>query len=421
MSNTKLSSQHLLVKSIIGNLPAGSPLQAMRKQASEDLNSVIFPTLRDEAWKYTRVSGLLRKSFTPSHEAPKAFSENIESLLENQSVLTFSNGFYNDQLSAPNLESARPLSSVAEKEIPENMPDSIAGEQDAFGVLNKAGFTDGALIKVGKNKQEEKPLYLVHTSTGNETGITVRHYLHLEEGAAATVVLLFNGEGLSFSNVLTSVEVGRNAQLTLIAYHLDGAEANTINSIYTVQHADSRLHTGSFVLGGKLVRQNVLARVAGSNCDTQINGAAVLNAKQQADFRVVLDHEEPNCTSNQVFKNVMSHKATGVFNGKIYVRPDAQQINAFQSNQNILLSDDANAYARPQLEIYADDVKCSHGSTTGQLNEEAVFYLMSRGIAKREAEKMLISAFTNDALSVVADENLREHIAGQIHQKGELL
>ena len=155
----------------------------------------------------------------------------------------------------------------------------------------------------------------------------------------------------------------------------------------------------------------------GQNAETTANGTYILNGKQVADHRLILDHKAAHCNSNQTFKGVMGDKSSGIFNGKIYVREDSQIINAFQSNRNILLSDDANAYSRPQLEIYADDVKCSHGSTIGQLDEEALFYLMARGIRRIEAEKLLVSAFTADAIENISFEPFKEVVLNAVAEK----
>ena len=181
------------------------------------------------------------------------------------------------------------------------------------------------------------------------------------------------------------------------------------------------MNLGAYIFGGKMIRKNFYVTVLGQNCETTANGAYILNNKQIADYRIIVDHKAANCNSNQTFKGVMSDKATGIFNGKIYVRKDSQIINAFQTNRNILLSDDANAYSRPQLEIYADDVKCSHGSTIGQLDDEALFYMMARGIRKTEAEKLLVSAFTSDAIDNIHFEPFKEVVLEAIANKSEKL
>lgn len=411
-----------LASSILANTPALVGFEAMRSAAIDGLNQVAFPTLRAEVWKYTKVSGLLKKEFVAPAAANASLSQETTELTQNQTRLVFVNGLFNAELSnftsSENVHiSTLSANGIAAQEV-SNFDTNWEGEQEAFTLLNEASFTDGVLIKVAKNHKAEAPIFIVHTTTGDNVSATTRNFFEVAQGAEATVVNLYeNEEGVSFTNVFNGINVAENAHAHWFDYHQNAAEANVVATTIANQQANSNLNVGSYLFEGKLIRKNIYVNVLGQNANTTVNGSYILNDKQVGDHRVILDHKAAHCESNQMFKGVVSGKATGVFNGKIYVRKDSQIINAFQNNRNILLSDDANVYSRPQLEIYADDVKCSHGSTTGQLDQEALFYLMARGIRRIEAEKLLVQAFTADAIENVEYEPLADLISNAIANK----
>ena len=195
---------------------------------------------------------------------------------------------------------------------------------------------------------------------------------------------------------------------------------NLINTTQVAQQRDSRFAIHTISLEGKILRNNLNISVQGENCETVLNGVYLTHDSQHFDNHTYVDHIAPNCHSSENYKGVMDDKSTAVFNGKVMVQPNAQKINAFQSNQNILLSDDATINSKPELEIYADDVQCSHGSTTGQLDEEAIFYLRSRGVSEISAKKMMIRAFVFDILEQISLESFKEHVEGLIEEKFEL-
>jgi len=392
----------------------------------KNLQSTPFPSLRDEYWKYTKVSGLLKKEFKATPATGISLSESTLELVGTNPRIVFVNGFINADLSVlPTDEnvSVACLSSdkITEKEVA-NFPTNWENEQEAFTLLNQSSFTDGAIISIAKNAVITDSIYLIHITTGENVSVSQRNYVQVNQGAEATFINVFEGDNeVSFSNHFNSILVGENAKINWFDYHQDGENAQSITTTIAHQDANSHVSIGAYIFGGKMIRKNFYATVLGQNCETTVNGAYILNNKQISDYRVIVDHKAANCNSNQTFKGVMSDKATGVFNGKIYVRKDSQIINAFQTNRNILLSDDANAYSRPQLEIYADDVKCSHGSTIGQLDNDALFYMMARGIRKIEAEKLLVSAFTADSIGNINDENFKEFVLEAVATKSEKL
>ena len=353
-------------------------------------------------------------------------SESTLELVGTNPRIVFVNGFINADLSVLPTDENVSIACLSSDKITEkdvvNFPTKWENEQEAFTLLNQSSFTDGAFISVVKNAVITESIYLIHITTSENVSVSQRNYVQVSQGAEATFINLFEGDNeVSFSNHFNSILVGENAKINWFDYHQDGENAQSITTTIAHQDANSHVNIGAYIFGGKMIRKNFYATVLGQNCETTVNGAYILNNKQISDYRVIVDHKAANCNSNQTFKGVMSDKATGVFNGKIYVRKDSQIINAFQTNRNILLSDDANAYSRPQLEIYADDVKCSHGSTIGQLDNDALFYMMARGIRKTEAEKLLVSAFTADSIGNINDENFKEFVLEAVATKSEKL
>ncbi len=392
----------------------------------KDLQITPFPSLRGEYWKYTRVSGLLKKEFKSAKAEINTLSESTLELIENHPRIVFVNGYINPALSILPTDNNISIACLSSDKVTENnlsdFPTSWENELEAFTLLNQSSFTDGAFIEVAKNAKIESPVYIIHMTTGENVSVAHRNYIKVNEGAEATFINLFEGDNeVSFSNHFNSILVGENANFNWFDYHQDGEKAQSITTTIAHQNANSNVNIGAYIFGGKMVRKNMYVTVLGENCETTANGTYILNNKQIADYRVIVDHKAAHCNSNQTFKGVMSDKATGVFNGKIYVRKDSQIINAFQTNRNILLSDDANAYSRPQLEIYADDVKCSHGSTIGQLDDDALFYMMARGIRKTEAEKLLVSAFTADAVANVNIASFKDVVLEAVADKSAKL
>ncbi len=213
-----------------------------------------------------------------------------------------------------------------------------------------------------------------------------------------------------FSNVVTEIEVAENAHLDIDKLQLENETALQIASEYVTQARDSHFDINTITLNGLLVRNGLNIAVDGQNCETHLNGMYLTKDNQHVDNHTIVDHLQPNCESFELYKGVMNDKSTGVFNGKVFVRKDAQKINAYQSNGNVLLSDNATINSKPELEIYADDVKCSHGSTTGQLDEEAIYYLRTRGISAKAAREMLIAAFVGDVLEKIINEEVLSFI-----------
>jgi len=257
----------------------------------------------------------------------------------------------------------------------------------------------------------DKTIEIIHVQTGSDVIGSVFHNIHSDRHSEAKVVMTFHSLEAHncFVNVKTFISIEDGAHLSMTKVQTECNQNYHIASENVNQAQNSNFTINTITLGGELVRNNLNISVNGQNCETNLNSAYILKDNQHVDNHTLVDHRVPNCVSNELYKGVIDGKATAVFNGKVFVRKDAQKINAFQSNGNVLLSDSASVNSKPELEIYADDVKCSHGSTTGQLDEKAVFYLRSRGLSEKQAREMLVQAFVGDVLEQL-DEPIRDFV-----------
>lgn len=360
-----------------------------------------FPTTRTEAWKYTRVQKIANKNF----KFDKTEWSNIDDLVieENAYRFVFVNGCFNEQLSSDEFEDGLNISLISsEEEINSNFKPVT----DVFQALNVLHAQDGIKIAIDRKKQVEKSIEIIHVLTGEHNLANLRHQFHIEESANANINLSFYAKDAEacFSNIITEVEVGENAHLTINKLQYESEACYHISNEQVEQAKNATFTINTITLNGGLVRNNLVIDVNGENGNTHLNGAYLLLNEQHVDNHTTVDHKVAHCESNELYKGVMNDKSTAVFNGKVFVRKDAQKINAFQSNGNVLLSDNATINSKPELEIYADDVKCSHGSTTGQLDEEAIFYLRARGISEKAAKQLMVSAFIGDVLEKIENE-----------------
>lgn len=385
-------------------------LTSLRKEARQALNRMDFPTTRVEDWKYTRTSRITNKIFSqqPANLGVEAYK--IENLTCHK--LVFVNGYFDANASAIledeglSIEGIETLDETAYAELLEDT------EENVFSLMNKAYSTGGVSIRLGKNKKANYPIHLLHVMTGTNAVANTRHFIEVEQGGELYVITSFNSSGASdcLNNVVMEGLVGENAGLTIDKLQTEEQTVFNITKENFVQDPSSRFLMNTITTGGLLVRNGVNILVEGTNCHTEINGVYLGRAKQHLDNHTFIDHLFEHCTSSETYKGVMDDSSTGVFNGKVIVRQDAQKIEAYQSNGNILLSEKATVNSKPELEIYADDVRCSHGSTTGQLDEDALFYLQARGINKKSAQKLLVAAFVGEVLDKVTHESTRAHI-----------
>ncbi len=386
-----------------------------RNLAENVLETISVPTTRVEAWKYTRLAKLSKKVFKQN----VVTIESISSYLIDKDAfsLVFVNGEFSSVLS-----STEPIDNVEIKDFASlrEVPSSLSKmDGEIFNAMNTAFLSGGVQIEIEANAIIEKPIQIIHVIKDDASISNFRIDVKIGKSSQANVHIGYfseNGED-KFSNVNCSFEVGENANLTVNKVQYEDESTFHISTEEVRQDRNSVFTLNTVTLNGMLVRNNVHVEVNGENCISNLNGTYLLKNKQHVDNHTVVDHKVPHCESHELYKGVMDDKSTAVFNGKVYVRPDAQKINAFQSNGNVLLSDEATVNSKPELEIYADDVKCSHGSTTGQLDEEAIFYLQARGISKKSANQLLVAAFVGDVLNKIESENFRLFINGILKER----
>jgi Fe-S cluster assembly protein SufD len=385
--------------------------EQLRQNAREVIENLDFPTTRTEAWKYTRVAKI--KNAVLSVGKPVAVSSDFG--LDAASLkFVFVNGHFAKELSSssyPDGVKILALSAMDKEEV-EVLGASTPLENELFNAINTAYATDGLYVHVSAKMQIEPVIEIIHISTGDGVLNNIRHSITAEAFSEVKLVQHFvseKGEG-SFTNVYTEVNVAKNAKVVIDKLQEENDSTFHIATEQVAQGQDSNFTINTITLNGALVRNNLNIDVNGQNCETHLNGAYILNGNQHVDNHTIVDHKVAHCESNELYKGVIDGKATAVFNGKVFVRKDAQKINAFQSNGNVLLSDDATVNSKPELEIYADDVKCSHGSTTGQLDEEAVFYLRARGLSEASARQLMVGAFVGEVFEKIENEAVVERI-----------
>ncbi|MGJ8661925.1 MAG: Fe-S cluster assembly protein SufD [Bacteroidota bacterium] len=377
-------------------------------EAKSVLENTAFPTTRTEAWKYTRVTKISKSEF--KNTVSKLGNIDAFKIIEDAITLVFVNGHFQKELSSTESIDGLTISNIVSTPTNElvNLGENINLENEVFNALNTLYANDGAFVHVQSGKKIEKSIQLLFIQDGENTQAQIRNKFIVDKGAQAHIVIgqFSNNANNCFSNVVTEIDVADNANLTLDKIQFENETSLHIATEQVNQTRDSIFTINTITLDGLLVRNNLNIAVNGQNCNTHLNGMYLTKGRQHVDNHTIVDHLVPNCESFELYKGVMDENSTAVFNGKVFVRKDAQKINAFQSNGNVLLGDNATINSKPELEIYADDVKCSHGSTTGQLDEEAVFYLRARGISEKAARHMMISAFVGDVLEKIENKEV---------------
>lgn len=407
-----------------------SPLHQVRRAALQTFEVLGFPTVKHEEWKYSNVTGLINKAY--ELEQPSTISAvdldplRIPNLSGN--ILYFVNGQYRADLS----RLVSPTTEVQILSFKEALTDQseavgayfsrIADFQDnAFTALNTAFAFDGVFIRVPDGKTVAEPIILrfITDARTNDVAAQPRNLIIVGRNAEVKVVESYRtlGEQASLTNTVTEVMVARDARVEYYKVQNDTDQSYHIGTTQVRQSDNSLFYSTTVTLNGGFVRNNLNIVLDGEHCEAHMYGLYIPNGKQHIDNHTLVDHAKPNSYSNELYKGILEERATGVFNGKIYVRPDAQKTNAYQSCKNVVLSPDATMNTKPQLEIYADDVKCSHGTTTGKLNEEALFYMRSRGIPKEQAQTLLMYAFAEDVMNKIKIAPIREYLEGVVAQK----
>lgn len=393
---------------------------AKRRAAEEKIEALEFPTSKTEYWKYTRINKLIREEY---QLGPKELDSQIDLSVPSKNCLVFVNGYFIEELSWREAETGiafMPLSEAkAKEESLQKHFDSLSKKEEIFSMINTAFHQDGAYLKIGKGKAATSVYYILNISAGEQPMSNPRNFIHAEAGSSAKVVMkhISANEGHSFTNQLSEIVVEKDANLEINKLQTENNQAYQVSNDEVQQAASSLFKINTISLGGALVRNNLNLDLQGSHIESWMNGLSLLDHQQHIDHHTLIHHREPDCVSHELYKTVADDASTGVFNGKVYVHPIAQKTNAYQSNANMVLTDEASVYSKPELEIYADDVKCSHGSTTGQMDEEAIFYLRSRGIGRKKARAVLLNAFLTDLVEQIGVEHLREEVQAIIDKK----
>jgi Fe-S cluster assembly protein SufD len=424
-------------KELISN---GEPvfMKELRQRAISSFEQTGFPVRKEEQYKYTHLEpvfdGELAFDFAPrriSFDDNELFRCDVPML--DSHVLTVLNGFYYhpDAPSLHVLENGIIYGSLREAIL--QFPDLVAAyigknaslQHESFVSLNTAFSQDGIFIYIPDNQRLEKPIQVIHLLLSDKNQM-VHHRNLFIVGKNSTAQVIICDHTLSphmyLTNSVTEVHTGENADLDLLRLQNEHNNSCQVTNTWITQERDSRCQHGTVTLHGGLVRNNLHIRMVGEGAQTNALGLFLIDKMQHVDNYTVIEHASPHCTSSQHYKGVLDDTSTGAFNGKIHVYPDAQKTEAFQTNNNILLTDTAKMHSKPQLEIYADDVRCSHGATVGQLDEDALFYLQSRGISKDESRLMLMNAFANEVISRIKQPALQDRISDLVRKRlrGEL-
>ena len=397
-------------------------LGAMRQQGLKRFNQLGIPDVKNEDWKYTNLRALARKQFSISPGASTADSVALDSAADVYR-LTFENGVLNQKLSAlDDLPAGIQISSLqtalaADDEVlQESLLSAMPEEVNAFASLNIGLFRDGALVRIAEGCKLDKPVELVFISQGNQTLSLPRNLIIVEKDARAQVIerQLSDDESTCLSNSATEILLKENAKLDYNLIQLQGQKSTHIGGTWVQQAAGSKLSTHTITLGGQLVRNELSVSLNGEAAHADCTGLYFGRGRQHIDNHTTIKHCAPSCTSRELYKGILDDRARGVFHGRIKVEQIAQLTVADQQNQNLLLSRDAEVDTKPQLEIYADDVKCAHGATVGELDKKQLFYLQSRGLDLESAKTLLTYAFAAQVLDEIKITSLRESLTQRI-------
>lgn len=403
----------------------------LRRTALENFQKIGLPGNKHEEYKYTPITRELEKNFSFQDVASVPLKNDVKEYLipgVDANILVFLNGVYRPDLSAihsPSSElSIRGLEEVLAEQnavAMEHFNQHINIKTDAFAAWNTADWKTGLFIHVPDKAVVEKPLIIhyINDASSGEVIATSRNLMVIGKSSEVTIAEKFNssGPGNHFTNLVNEIVVSENARLDYYSIQNDKGNRYQFSQTEVFQENSSRVNTYAFNLQGRLLRTNLRLIIDGEGIESHMYGLYLLTGNTLADNHTVVDHKKPNSHTNEMYKGVMDENSKGVFNGKIYVRPQAQKTNAFQANRNILLSDKATVNTKPQLEIWADDVKCSHGCTTGQLDEEALFYLRTRGIHKDAARAMMLSAFAGEITEKIPHNGIRNYIEMAINER----
>ena len=424
----KLISSHLAFEE---DLDLTDSVHETRAQALKIFEEKGFPSKKDELWKYTSLDALIHKDYSlfPKSEASIELKDIKKYFLYDTDTykVIFIDGVYNPFLSNTTHDGldvclmSAALSKPKYRDIINSYFNKIAPLDESLTALNTSYAKEGAFIYIPKKTVAEKPIEIIHFSSGEQDSLWLqpRNLIVIDKNSQVQIIERHQSlkQHSVVTNSVTEIYVHEEAFVDYYKLQNDLTSASLIDNTYIQQEKNSHASVHTFSLGGKLIRNNLRYFHKGEHILSTLKGVTILEGKQHVDHSTMVHHSQPNCESHQDYKGIFSERSEGVFNGQILVDKIAQKTNAFQQNNNVLLDDKATVNSKPQLEIFADDVKCSHGCTIGQMDEEALFYLRSRGIPKKEAKALMTYAFANNVLESVQLPSLKKRINGQIARK----
>jgi Fe-S cluster assembly protein SufD len=407
-----------------------SAVHDIRSKAFQNFEDLGFPTKKLEAWKYTSLNSVLKQDFNIFPNKTKAieFSEVKEYFIHDidSYKIVFIDGKYSSFLSETTHDGydvclmSSALSKSSYKEVIDKYFNKTAKE-DNLTSLNTAFATEGAYIHIPKNIEVKKPIQIIHFTTGIEDAMLLQPRNLVVVGENSQVQIIERHQSLTSNPVLTNsvteIFAGKASNIDYYKIQNDEISSSLVDNTYIEQQSNSVASVHTFSFGGNITRNNLNFYQKGGHIDSIQKGITIIEGKQHVDHHTLVHHIEPNCESHQDYKGIYDDRSTGVFNGKVIVEKEAQKTNAYQQNNNVLVSDKATINAKPQLEIFADDVRCSHGCTIGQLDDEALFYMQQRGIAEKQGRGLLMFAFANTVLESVKIPEVKQRITKLIAQK----
>lgn len=421
--NWYLSNLELLSKKINGT--EKPLLHKIREKSIQKFTELNFPTKKNEEWKYTDITPILKHRFVPSLivDNPQFSFEEINKYLFQDFdfyLVTLVNGIFYEQLSNINkLPEGVVIGSLKKlvnenQEILERYLNQFSEDENIFHALNNIYANDGSVIIIDENVTVDKPIQIlfINGNDNNEVLSSPRNFIIANKNSKASFIYNYKGFGNQkyFLNSTVNVFIDEAAIVDYYKIQEENENSFHIEKIDVIQKSKSVFNQFNINFGGELVRNDINSKLDGENIETHFYGLYLANGKQHIDNHTFIDHIKPNCISNELYKGILDDESHGVFNGKIFVRPGAQKTNAYQQNKAILLSPNAKVDTKPQLEIFADDVKCTHGAAVGHLDESAEFYIRSRGVPEELAKSILIRAFAYDVIETIKIEELREQI-----------
>lgn len=409
-----------------GHLPGNADIRALRDKAMAAFELSGLPHRRIEAWKYTNLRQLLNTAYVPAQPMTSGVLMGSDEMAHavfaslKRTLLVFINGNFKPKLSSlDGLEDGLEITTLHEA-LQAGQPEvtralSAAPDDNPMLNLNTAMMRDGAVIRVRDGAKITQPLHLVHINSGQGHASTLRHLVQLGTNAALTLLETHaapSGNGDYLTNNVLDVQVKVGGCLTRIKVQDEDSGAVHYARLLVNLAAGAKLRDFTLSLGGRITRNEVSVDFAGTDGDAHVSGAYFLNERQHCDTSVRIDHNVPECVSYQQFRGVMDDRAEGVFQGLVRVAPQAQKSDGRQMVRALLLSENAAHFAKPELEIFADDVQCAHGATTGELDQESLFFLRARGIPLDQAKALMVSAFIGEALDDIEDFEIRQRLAG---------